>query len=150
MVGVPTTLTINIDLEADCIFSMFDNYESNDTPLTAMLEMWQSEDSTIWDLVAGYKLNGPTRPIPGSPKLEPMHMCRGALMCKLWPQHAYRDTGVQSTTIHLEVSRSSIMQPPRFERDTPGGSTTVLLERLKEWREVVCWCVPRIFVHKTP
>jgi len=45
-------LTANIDLESDRIFSMFDNHDSDDTPLTATtLEKWQSKDTTIRDVV---------------------------------------------------------------------------------------------------
>jgi len=56
LVGAPTTPTTNIDLESDRVFTMVDNHVSDDTPLTnTTLEQWQSEDTTIRDIVAGHK-----------------------------------------------------------------------------------------------
>lgn len=62
LVGAPVTSTTNMDLETDRIFSMVNNHDSDETPLTATtLEKWQSEDATIRDIIAGHRGDGPTR-----------------------------------------------------------------------------------------
>jgi len=62
LVGAPTTVTTNVDLETNRIFSINYNHESDDTPLTATtLGKWQSEDTTIREVIAGHRWECPTR-----------------------------------------------------------------------------------------
>ncbi|KAF0741733.1 Integrase catalytic domain-containing protein, partial [Aphis craccivora] len=114
LVGAPSTPKTDIDLESDRIFYMGNIHDSDNTPLTATtLGKWQSEDAAIRDIIAGQQWDSQAAP------------------------HTRRDTKNQNTTRNLEVSRSLPVQPPGLERNVPGGSTTVLLERSKERRQEV-------------